>query len=698
MARDTLLSDFEKPSYEEWKEAATAALKGAPFEKKLLTATPEGITLQPIFNKSDTEGIAHMGSVPGAAPFVRGSKAQQGPGEPWEVCQRVSRATPGEVNDVLLRDIERGCTGVNLMLDAAAARGVDPDGADEEEVGKDGVSIATAADLDACLTGIDVAGLPLTVNCGDAVLPFVALLGAHLKKTGKKPADLHGTIGSDPLGVLAQRGSLCVPVEHAFSEMATLAKWVCDNAPGLRTVVVRTHPYHEAGASAVDELGFAIATGVQYMRVLVESGIPVNDAARQMCMEFSVDSRFFMEIAKLRAARLLWSRVVEVFGGDEEYGCCHIHVRTSSRNQTKYDPWVNMLRTTTETFCAAVAGAESIDASPFDEAVREADEFSARIARNTQVILREEANLGRVVDPAGGSWYVEWLTDQLAHNAWDLFREIEKKGGMSAALQEGFPQSICEKGAQERAGKLAVRSEILVGTNMHPNLGEKKLDPRGPDYRELHASRSSEVAAARTGVSVALEAGSDQAVDTAITAAKDGATLGEIARAWRSGAGEGAVVPPLRVFRSAQMFETLRERSENHERETGARPGVFLANMGPIPQHKPRADFTRGFFEVAGFDVIGNDGFDDPGGAADATVDSGAPIVVICSTDPTYPELVPPFVARLKERSPSVIIVLAGYPKKQIDSHKETGVDEFIHLRADNHGMLSAFLDKIGVR
>ncbi len=696
MARDTLLSDFEKPSYEEWREAATAALKGASFEKRLLTDTPEGITLQPIFNKADTEGIAHMGSVPGAAPFVRGSRAEPGPGEPWEVCQSVSRATPREVNDVLLGEIERGCTGVNLVLDAAARRGVDPDGADEGEVGKGGVSMATAADLGACLEGVDVAGLPLTVNCGDAVLPFVALLGAHMKKTGKNPADLSGTIGSDPLGVLAERGSLSVPLEHAFVEMCTLTKWAVDNAPGLRTVVVRTHPYHNAGAGAVDELGFAIATGAQYMRVLVASGIPVNDAARQMSMEFSVGSRFFMEIAKLRAARLLWSRVVEAFGGDEENGRTHIHVRTSSRNQTKYDPWVNMLRTTTETFCAAVAGAESIDASPFDEAVREADEFSARIARNTQVILREEANLGRVVDPAGGSWYVEWLTDQLARKSWDLFREIEKKGGMSAALQGGFPQSICEKGALERTGKLAVRSEILVGTNMYPNLGEQKLDPRGPDHRALHASRSAEVAAARTGLSVALEAGSQKAMDAAITAAKDGATLGEIAQAWRSGA--GAVVKPLRMFRSAQMFEKLRERSENHERETGARPKVFLANMGPIPQHKSRADFTRGFFEVAGFDVIGNDGFDDPGAAADATVDSGAPIAVICSTDPTYPELVPPFVRKLREKAPGVIIVLAGYPQKQIDSHRETGVDEFIHLRADNHGMLSAFLDKIGVR
>ena len=698
MARDTLLSDFEKPSFEEWREAATATLKGAPFEKKLLTDTPEGITLQPIFNKSDTDGIAHMGSVPGAAPFVRGSRAQPGLGEPWEVFQSVSRATPKEVNDVLLHEIERGCTGVNLVLDVTARRGVDPDNADEGEVGKGGVSMATAADLGACLEGIDVPGLPLSVNCGDAVLPFVALLGAHLKKTGKKPADLQGTIGSDPLGVLAQRGSLCVPVEHAFTEMSTLAKWACDNAPGLRTVGVRTQPYHDAGASAVDERAFAIATGAQYMRVLVDSGIPVNDAARQMCMEFSVDSRFFMEIAKLRAARLLWSRVVEAFGGDEEYGCTHIHVRTSSRNQTKYDPWVNMLRVTTETFCAAVAGAESIDVSPFDEAVREADEFSARIARNTQVILREEANLGRVIDPAGGSWYVEWLTDQLARKSWDLFREIEKQGGMSAALHDGFPQSICEKGALERSGKLAVRSEILVGTNMHPNLGEQELDPRGPDYRALHGSRSKEVAAARTGVSVALEVGSEQAVDTAITAAVDGATLGEIAWAWRSGAGEGAVVKPLRMFRRAQMFERLRERSENHERETGARPKVFLANMGPIPQHKPRADFTRGFFEVAGFDVIGNDGFDDPGAAADATVDSGAPVVVICSTDPTYPELVPPFVRKLREKAADIIVVLAGYPKKQIDSHKETGVDEFIHLRADNHGMLSAFLDKIGVR
>jgi methylmalonyl-CoA mutase len=416
-----------------------------------------------------------------------------------------------------------------------------------------------------------------------------------------------------------------------------------------------------------------------------------------------------MEVAKLRAARMLWAKVVAAFGGNEASQKMTMHGRTSAWNKTVYDPYVNMLRTTTEAFAGIVAGCDSLHVSCFDEAVRLPDEFSRRIARNSQIILQKESHLTQVIDPAGGSWYVEQLTDTLAKKAWQLFQTVEQQGGMFKALQAGFPQEQVAKTAQERANNLAQRKDIMVGTNMYPNLSEKRLEVRGPDYAALHKKRANYVSDYRTEMdnpqstlvldklANILNADSAHLVEAAIEAALTGATLGEIARTARTGDEAKTTLKAIGVHRGAEMFESLRRAAEAYQSKTGSLPRAFLANMGPIPQHKARADYASGFLQVGGFAIIGNNGFATVAEAAQAALASGAPLVVICSTDETYPELVPPLVESIKAAKPETLVVLAGYPTEHVEAFKAAGVDEFVHVRANVYNTLAQLQQKLGI-
>jgi len=381
-----------------------------------------------------------------------------------------------------------------------------------------------------------------------------------------------------------------------------------------------------------------------------------------------------------------------------------LHARTSAWNQTVYDPHVNLLRATTEAFSSAVGGCDSLHISPFDELLRTPDEFSRRIARNTHTVLREESHITRTVDPAGGSWYVENLTDSAGRKAWTLFQEIEKQGGMVKALEAGAPQKQVADTAAKRAANIAKRKDIFVGSNMYPNLKETRLEPEAVDF----AARQAERAAALSQYRASANAGQKQAaldalaqggnkVEAAIQAALAGATLGDIAQAARASAQAGLTITPICAHRGAQAFEALREAAEAYVARVGQRPQVFLATMGPLTQHKGRADFATAFLAVGGIETIYPTGFETPDAAADAALASGAKAVVICSTDPTYPELVPSLVQKLKQANPGLIVLLAGYPTDHVETFKAAGVDDFIHLNANCHSLLSTLQNKMGV-
>lgn len=697
-------SEFPTPDYEEWKEAAVASLKGAPFEKKVFTKTYEEIELQPIYRQEDVQNLPHQGSLPGFPPYVRGTEPAGFIFKPWDISQELSCSTPEEFNAAALHDLNKGQTALNIVLDQPTRQGLDPDQAEAGQVGYKGVSLSSLADMKTALDGVNLSATPLFVETGSTAVPFAALAAALADSRGESASNLKGCIGADPLGELALNGTLPLDLSTSYDSMAALGGWAAQNAPDLKTILVSGRPYHDAGSSAVQELGYALASGVEYIRALQDRGLEIDDIAGQMIFSFSIGSNFFMEIAKLRAARIIWTTVIEAFGGDEQSQKMLIHGRTSAYTKTAYDPYVNMLRNTTEAFAGAMGGVNSMHVSLFDEPVRTPDEFSRRVSRNVQIILQKECHFTHPIDPAGGSWYLEVLTDQVAQKAWALFQDVEKSGGMFKALTGGEPQKAVAAVAAKKEAALNTRKDSLIGTNKYPNLQETPLQDKEIDYQALYKARADESAKfknARQGsVSWPGFSGSKPSASSfaeAIRAALAGAALGELAGAMKSGA-ELPQAEKISIRRASEKYETLRKNAEKILEATGKRIKVFLANMGPIPQHKARADFTVGFFEVGGFEVINNTGFGSVDDAAEAALDSQAPIVVICSTDKTYPELVPPLVKLIKESKPDVTVILAGKPAADHEAaYLEAGLDDSIHIRANCYEMLDRFQKKIGL-
>ncbi len=705
MAIDLKLREsFPPTTYEDWRETAEKQLKGAPFEKVLVKKTYEGIDIAPIYFAEDAAGLSHVDAMPGALPYVRGTRTLGHVDTPWKISQELPLGDPAGFNRAAVSALQWGQTELNIPLDAAAKAGKNPEEASPGEVAAGGLSLSTMEDAKTALSGIDLEKTPVFVWAGGAGIPVAALLAAARAETEEGGA-LSGTIFVDPLGELAAAGRLPMPLETAFRDMAGLTAWAVEHAPLLRTVGVSGLPYREGGASAVEELAFTAAAAVAYLRAVVGDGVSVDQACRKVAFCLGAGPDFFMEIAKFRAARLIWEAVVDAFGGDDESKKLYLHVRTLRWNKTRTDAYVNMLRVTTETFSGICGGCDGLSVGPFDEVIGETDDFSRRIARNVQIILRDECQFHRVIDPAGGSWYVERLTRELAEKAWTLFQEVERRGGMPAALEAGFVQQKTAEVAQARVNNLSTRKDVLVGTNKYPNLDEKPVAKDAADPVVIQKERADAVRRFRGSVDdasaqAALEglqahASGIEVMLRAITCARAGATIGEMARVlWT---GDPATIDPVHIHRGGEIFERIRSRTEEFAKRTGNPAKIFLANMGPIPQHKPRADFTTGFFQVGGFQVMGNDGFDTIEAAVEAAADSGAKAVVICSTDDAYPDIVPALTKQLKTKDPDIMVILAGYPKARVDAFREAGIDLFIHIRANLPEVLETVQKHVGV-
>ncbi len=709
---ERLLSEFPPATPGEWRDAAEKLLKGAPFEKRMITPTPEGIDLLPIYAPpaDQSGGPVARPEEPGSYPFRRGSAAPAPNPPPWLIAQELPYPTYEEFNKALRDDLERGQTAIFLPLDLASRLGVDPDQADASTIGSRGVSIASVAGYGKALTGIDLSSYPLFIEAGSAGPLFLALAAADARKKHPDRPALRGCIGSDPLGVLASEGRLLSSLEVLYDEMAVAAEWADKYSPELRTIVVSTSAYHDGGASAVEELACAVGTAAAYVRELVLRGVSPDIAVHQIWFSFSVGSQFFMEIAKLRAARVLWANVASAFGVHGKGGAMAMHVRTSATAMTRIDPYVNMLRVTTEALAGAIGGCSSMHVGFFDEAIRRPDEFSRRIARNVQVLLQAESHIHRVVDPAGGSWYVEALTESIAERAWKLFQKIEEQGGMAAALQNGFVRNLIAESARRRAEALALRRSVMVGVNAYANPLEASLE-EGPDDLDSVRSRRAETLknlrtkpdrAAENEVldrlSRILETGRDSIMNALIEAAGKGATLGELRRAWRARRETAEIrCEPVSPYRCAKPFEEIRAASNASAALKGNRPSVFLATMGPQSQHKARADFVADFLAAGGLTTVMGTGYASAEEAVDAAINSGAPGLVICSTDETYPALVPAMCAAIKKRAPSMMIMLAGYPADHVESFRGAGVEVFIHIRANVLEVLRQMLTRMGV-
>ena len=487
----SLQDDFFETSYEDWKQLAEKDLEGIPLER-LKTRTYEGIYLQFIYTKKDIQNLPQIENKPGYNYFLRGTKADGYVNNSWLIAQEIPYVNPEDFNDALQFDLTKGQNSVNLILNRATQNLFDFENKNENAFSKTGVYIQSINDIKKIFSNVDITKYPLFVKCGFSNLYFLLLFAGYAKENKIDLKNISGAFESDPYYFAITEGTLPARLDNIFDEIASVTKWTIKNIPKLKTIGVSSLHYHNAGANNVQELAFAFATAIEYIRQLLDRGLSIDEIAQRIRFTFGIGSLYFLEVAKLRAARMLWAKIIEEFGGNEDSQKINMHARTSSLNQTIFDPYVNMIRTTTETFSAVVGGADSMHSNYFDESFRMTDEFSRRIARNTQIILNEESHLNRIIDPAGGSYYVEKLTDEVAKKTWTLFQEIEKKGRMFKALKEGIPQEMVEQIKTEKKNNFTKRRYVLIGTNIYTNVKEKKLEPNNPDIMPVLKKNSEE--------------------------------------------------------------------------------------------------------------------------------------------------------------------------------------------------------------
>lgn len=696
--------EFTVPTQEEWVEACNELLKGKPFDKMMYTKNYEGITFDPIYTLRKWKDILPADDYPGMGDFLRGSTVNGYVKQPWGIAQACDLTEPKENNELLKHEIETGSTVYHVRVDSATMAGVDVK--DAAVPGDKGTSLTTVEDMHTLLAGLDLEKVPYMLYAGESSARLLAMTVAALKAAGKKIEKLHGVIGADPLGELIAKGKTAETLETLYDQMAAAIKWAGKNAPGLRTILVRSNAFSLGGAESVQEVAYTYAVAVEYVRQLLKRGVTIHEIAQALVFEFNQGANFFMEIAKLRAAREIWANIMKEFGAEEADRASFVHGRPATFTKAVIDPYVNMLRNCTQSFASVVGGVNTYENEPFDELIRKGDEFSRRIARNVHIMLQEEFGMLRPIDPSGGSWAVETLTKQIADKIWAKFQEVEAEGGIMAALQAGTVQAAIQDVLEKRFKALELRKDRAVGVNMYPNMTEEPLEANPEDTEGIRKVLVAEVEKylgdidakeAETRLAAVKAAAAGELIDAEIEAFAAGATGAQVAQA--AGKGQGDVtIQPIAEHHWTEKFEAMRRDTEAYVAKTGKNVEVFLANMGPIPQHKARADFSSTFLQVGEFNVHLNDGFQDdedkPNSRYDKCVAAllegidgkGTPYdaAVICSTDATYPEDVPALAPMLKKANPSMKLYLAGAaPKDLVPVYKEAGIDEFISVSAN---------------
>ena len=614
-----LFEEFPPVATGDWIEKINKDLKGADYVKKMVWKTSEGFDVKPFYRSEDIKGLGHLGTMPGEFPFVRGGKTDN----VWFVRQNIRVEDYQGANRKALDVLMKGVDSLGFII------------SDPESI--------TARNLDVLLAGIYPESIELNFNPPGKARELVQFLISLMESRQTDLSSIRGSVEADPLGRLMVNGKLCVSIDEGLDYLAALVN-DCRPLSGFRAVQVNAANFQNAGADIVKELGFGISLGNEYMAQLTERGIDASLAASKIGFTFAIGSNYFMELAKLRAARLLWATVVDAYKPQSRMASrMNILSVTGEWNKTIYDPYVNMLRTQTEAMSAALGGADSIIVSPFNEHFDNPGEFSERIARNQQLLLREEAHLDKVADPGAGSWYIESLTAMLADSAWKLFLEVEEKGGFLKALKEGFIQERIEEMATRRKADVAKRKDVLLGSNQYPNYTEKV----------------------------------SAKVDTA--------------RAFRSvPEAEDAEVRPLRLFRGAEEFERLRMATD----KAPQRPAVFILAVGNPAMALARTQFSSNFFACAGYSIIDKGRYKSVDEGVKAALESGAGIIVMCSSDEEYAALAP---GVFSEVSGKAVFVIAGAPEC-MDDLKKAGIEHFISIRSNVLDTLKQFHKIVGIK
>lgn len=694
---------FPTPTAAEWRALVDDDLHGAPFERKLVTHTYEGLYVKPLYTWDDwpPQGEpADASGLPGLPPYTRGAAPAGRSAHGWDVRAEHAEPTPAEANRSILDDLAGGAASVHLRLDAAGRAGLDADDPDAASlVCVDGTSLSTVDDWRDTLRGVHADMITLSLEAGAAFIPAASMLLARLDELGVPDSQRRLAFNADPLAVLAREGTLPTPLEDSLRQAAYLAAYADRRLSAATSLRVGTAPYHHAGATATQDLAFSMATALEYLRVLTAAGLPIDRAAPQLLFSYAVGTHFFLAVAKLRAARTLWTRVVELCGGGpESRRMAAMHVRPSKRVWTARDPWVNILRQTAIVFAAAVGGADAISGLPYDAALGPPSDRARRLSRNTQLILLEEARLHRIADPAGGSWYIERLTRDLAEKAWVILQSIESRGGMAECLRSGWVHEQLDQSLTPRLKDIATRREPLTGVSEFAHVEEETPASASPDLAAARAQAALRCAKGRPALAVLAGVSRDgppgHRMDSAVAAARAGATLGQLSRAVFS-PGRDQIPEPIAVHPFAEAFEHLRDASDRYAEQCGDRPSVFLASLGSPAQHGPRTGYARGFFQAGGFRVLESDGYPDALAAADAYDPARAPFAVICGTDEQYERTAAELAQRLHAKGAREVI-LAGNPGERESQYRQAGIDRFIFVRCEVVRTLTDLLQLVG--
>lgn len=600
---------FAPASLDQWRTLVDKALKGADFDKRLVAATADGLRIKPLYTRADARKEAPM---PGVAPFTRGTHATAS-GFGWTILSLIEAGDAAAANRAILAELEGGAGGIVLAVEAP---------------GQTGAAVASPSDLNALLAGVNLDFARLEIDAGVAGAAVARALIEALAVLEGTRGQRHIAVNLDPLGALARLGSAGAPIDAALTDAIKVAADVRAAEPSARTILVDATLYHEAGASDGQEIALLAATLVAYLRAFDASGVSPAEALAQINIRLAADADVFSTAAKLRAARSVIARIADACGSLAATAHVHITTVTSARMMARRDPWTNMLRTTAATAASAIGGTDALLVLPYTHALGLSDAFARRIARNTQIVAQEESHLGTVLDPAGGSWYVEQLTAELAAKGWELFQRIEAEGGLAAALKSSFVQQAISAVAADRARAIGTGRVELTGVSAFPLLG--------PD-----------------GVTVTKRPAAPPLGGT-------------------------PEIEPLKPIRLAEAFEALRDAAD----QAPKRPEVFLAALGEIADHTARSSWLKNMLASGGIGSLANDGYPSPEAAAAAFKASGAQVAVIASSDAVYAAHAAACARALKAAGATHVAV-AGRPGELEADLKAAGVDRFIYAGQD---------------
>ncbi len=676
-------------TFQDWEALAETELRAAP--ETLTWQTPEGIAVKPVYTADDIADIDHLGSLPGFAPFVRGPRATMYAGRPWTIRQYAGFSTAEASNAFYRKALAAGQQGVSVAFDLATHRGYDSDHPRVVgDVGKAGVAIDSVEDMKILFSNIPLEKISVSMTMNGAVIPILASFIVAGEEQGVAREALSGTIQNDILKEFMVRNTYIYPPQPSMRIIADIIDYTAREMPKFNSISISGYHMQEAGATLVQELAFTIADGREYVRAAIAKGLNVDDFAGRLSFFFAIGMNFFMEAAKLRAARLLWDRVMDEFQPKKASSrMLRTHCQTSGVSLQEQDPYNNIVRTAFEAMSAALGGTQSLHTNSFDEAIALPTEFSARIARNTQLILQHETGVTKVVDPLAGSYYVESLTSELADKAWALITEVEAMGGMTKAVIEGLPKRLIEEAATRRQAAVDRGDEVIVGVNKYRLEDEQPIDILEIDNSAVRASqikRLEDIRRRRDGkaVEAVLEAletvaktGEGNLLEAAVAAARARATVGEISDAMRRAFGDHAATPEVvgdiygPAYGDDPEFRTLTGRIAAHT----ARPKIMVAKLGQ-DGHDRGAKVIASAFGDLGFEVLMGPLFQTPDEAADLAVSEKVQVVGMSSLAAGHKTLAPALVASLRERGAENVVVVVGgvIPRQDYDFLIENGV------------------------